>query len=119
MVKRVLVCIASQGRAAQLAQLVARSGVLAVQGDVAVSAAQALSGRLLVDLTAGKAGNLTGIPLVVGGTLAAPEVSLSRSAMLGAALGTAVMPGVGTGAGARLGDKIGQGLSGLFGGGKK
>jgi hypothetical protein len=111
--------LTTQGRAAQLTKLVARSGVLAVQGDVSVSTAQALSGRLLVDLTAGKAGNLTGIPLVVGGTLASPEVSLSRSAMLGAALGTAVMPGVGTGAGARLGDKIGQGLSGLFGGGKK
>lgn len=110
--------LATQGRAAHLTNLVAKSGVLAAQGEVSVSAAQALSGRLLVDLTAGKAGNLTGVPLVVGGTLAAPEVSLSRSAMIGAAIGTAVMPGVGTGAGARLGDKIGQGLSGLFGGGK-
>jgi len=108
--------LATQGRAARLTNLVARSGVLAAQGEVSVSAAQALSGRLLVDVTAGKAGNLTGIPLVVGGTLAAPEVSLSRSAMLGAAIGTAVMPGVGTGAGAKLGDKLGQGLSKLFGG---
>jgi len=108
----------TQGRAAQLRNLVARSGVLAARGDVSVSPAQALSGRVTVDVTAGVAGGLTGIPLVVGGTLNAPEVTLTRGAMLGAAVGTAVMPGVGTGAGARLGDKLGRGLSGLFGGGK-
>ncbi len=110
--------VATQGRAAQLTNLVARSGVLAAQGDVAISAQQALSGRLVVDVTAGAAAGLTGIPLTVGGTVAAPEVALSRSAMLGAALGTAVMPGVGTGAGAKLGDTLGRGLSGLFGGKK-
>ncbi len=110
--------VSTQGRAAQLRNLVARSGVLAARGDVSVSAAQALSGRVTVDVTAGVAGGLTGIPLVVGGTLNAPEVTLTRGAMLGAAVGTAVMPGVGTGAGAKLGDKLGRGLSGLFGGGK-
>ena len=110
--------VLTQGRAGRLNNLVARSGVLAARGDVAVSPAQALSGRVVVDVTAGVASGVTGIPLVVGGTVNAPEVSLSRSAMLGAALGTAVMPGVGTGAGAKLGDSIGQGLSGLFGGKK-
>ena len=110
--------VSTQGRTAQLRNLVARSGVLAARGDVSVSAAQALSGRVTVDVTAGVAGGLTGIPLVVGGTLNAPEVTLTRGAMLGAAVGTAVMPGVGTGAGAKLGDKLGRGLSGLFGGGK-
>ena len=54
--------------------------------------------------------------LALGGTVAAPEVTLTRSAMLGAAVGTMVMPGVGTGAGARLGDRLGQGLKGLSGG---
>jgi hypothetical protein len=107
--------VTTQGRAAHLTNLVARSGVLAARGEVSVSPAQALSGRVVVDVTAGVAGGLTGIPLVVGGTVNAPEVSLSRSAMLGAAIGTAVMPGVGTGAGAKLGDSIGRGLSGLFG----
>jgi hypothetical protein len=110
--------VSTSGRAAQLTNLVARSGVLAAQGDVAVSAQQALSGRLVVDVTAGAAAGLTGIPLTVGGTVASPDVSLSRSALLGAALGTAVAPGVGTGAGAKLGDTLGRGLSGLFGGKK-
>ena len=110
--------VATRGRAAQLTNLVARSGVLTARGDVSVSAVQALAGRVLVDVTAGVASGLTGIPLVVGGTVNAPEVSLSRSAMLGAALGTAVLPGVGTGAGVKLGDSIGRGLSGLFGGKK-
>ncbi|CAN5655027.1 hypothetical protein BH11PSE7_BH11PSE7_26670 [soil metagenome] len=110
--------VATRGRSAQLTNLLAKSGVLAARGDVAVSAAQALSGRVVVDVTAGVASGLTGIPLVVGGTVNAPEVSLSRTAMLGAAIGTAVMPGVGTGAGAKLGDSIGRGLSGLFGGKK-
>lgn len=110
--------VATRGRAAQLSNLVAKSGVLAARGEVSVSASQALSGRVVVDVTAGVASGLTGIPLVVGGTVNAPEVSLSRTAMLGAALGTAVMPGVGTGAGAKLGDSIGRGLSGLFRGKK-
>jgi len=60
-------------------------------------------------------GNTVGVPLVVGGTLAAPEVTLTRGALLGAAVGTVVMPGVGTGAGMELGDRLGQGLNKLFG----
>jgi hypothetical protein len=61
------------------------------------------------------AGTALGVPLVVGGTLDAPSVTLSRSALLGAAVGTAIAPGVGTGAGASLGDKLGNSLKGLFG----
>lgn len=102
--------VQSQGRAAQLNNLVASSGALSATGNVAVSASQALSGRVSVSL-----GNTVGVPLVVGGTLAAPEVTLTRGALLGAALGTVVMPGVGTGAGMELGDRLGQGLNKLFG----
>ncbi|WP_096698341.1 AsmA family protein [Polaromonas sp. AER18D-145] len=102
--------VQSQGRAAQLNNLVASSGALSATGNVAVSASQALSGRVSVSL-----GNTVGVPLVVGGTLAAPEVTLTRGALLGAALGTVVMPGVGTGAGMELGDRLGQGLGKLFG----
>lgn len=105
----------TQGRAAQLSDLVASSGVLRATGKVALAPSRALSGRVLVDVTAGAAGSLVGVPLVLGGTLDAPEVTLSRSAMLGAAIGTAVMPGVGTGAGARAGDGVGEGLKKLFG----
>lgn len=102
--------VQSQGRAAQLNNLVASSGALSATGNLAVSASQALSGRVSVSL-----GNTVGVPLVVGGTLAAPEVTLTRGALLGAAVGTVVMPGVGTGAGMELGDRLGQGLNKLFG----
>ncbi|OOG41853.1 hypothetical protein [Polaromonas sp. A23] len=102
--------VQSQGRAAQLTNLVASSGALSATGNVAVSAAQALSGRISVSL-----GGTVAVPLVVGGTLASPEVTLTRGAMLGAAIGTVVMPGVGTGAGMELGDRMGEGLKKLFG----
>lgn len=101
--------IESHGRAVQLNNLVASSGILSATGNVAVSASQTLSGRVTVNLA-----GTVGVPLVVGGTLAAPEVALSRGALLGAAIGTMVMPGVGTGAGAELGERLGQGLKGLF-----
>lgn len=102
--------VQSQGRAAQLNNLVASSGALSATGQVAVSATQALNGRISVSL-----GSTVGVPLVVGGTLAAPEVTLTRGALLGAAIGTAMMPGVGTGAGMELGDRTGERLKKLFG----
>jgi hypothetical protein len=55
------------------------------------------------------------VPLVVGGTLDSPSVTLSRSALAGAAIGTLIAPGVGTAAGAGAGDKLGTALKGLFG----
>lgn len=102
--------VQSQGRAAQLNNLVASSGALSATGQVAVSATQVLNGRISVSL-----GSTVGVPLVVGGTLAAPEVTLTRGALLGAAIGTAMMPGVGTGAGMELGDRAGERLKKLFG----
>jgi hypothetical protein len=110
----------TQGKAAQLTNLVASSGALSATGNVAVSPAKALSGQVSVNLAGdskiGAAiGGAVGVPLVVGGTLDNPEVTLSRSALLGAAIGTVLMPGVGTGAGANLGNRIGDGIKGLFG----
>jgi hypothetical protein len=55
------------------------------------------------------------VPLVVGGTMDSPSVTLSRGALLGAAIGTVIAPGVGTGAGAGVGDRLGESLRGLFG----
>ncbi|UUZ70221.1 hypothetical protein LP416_14455 [Polaromonas sp. P2-4] len=112
--------VSSQGRHVQLSKLVASSGALSATGDVALSPAKALSGTLVVavagDSKIGAAlGGAVGVPLIVGGTLDNPELTLSRSALLGAAMGTVLMPGVGTAAGARLGDRIGEGLRGLFG----
>ncbi|MCW5655538.1 hypothetical protein [Hydrogenophaga sp.] len=105
----------TRGQTIALTHLVARSGVLAASGEVTVSPARALSGRIRVDMTRGAGGQVVGVPLVVGGTLDEPSVTLTRAALLGAAIGTAIMPGVGTGAGANLGDRIGEGLKDLFG----
>lgn len=109
----------TQGRAAQLVNLVASSGVLSATGNVNVSPNKALSGRVNVNLAAGALGKsmnqAVGVPLVVGGTLDAPEVTLTRAALIGAAIGTAIMPGVGTGAGASMGDKVENSFKKLFG----
>ena len=103
----------TQGRAAQLTNLVASSGKLSATGNVAMAANRNLSGRITVELASSK-GNM-GVPLEVGGTMDSPSVTLTRGAMVGAAIGTMVAPGVGTGAGATVGDKLGDKLKGLFG----
>ncbi|QHE74627.1 hypothetical protein [Hydrogenophaga sp. PBL-H3] len=107
--------VRTRGQLVELTNLVASSGVLAATGEVTVAPSKALSGRVRVDVTRGAGGDVVGVPLVVGGTVDDPSVSLSRSALLGAAIGTALMPGVGTGAGANLGDRVGEGLKDLFG----
>jgi len=107
--------VTTRGAAIQLSNLATRSGALSATGDVAVTPNRGLTGRIQVQLEAQVVGKAVGVPLVVGGTLDAPTVTLTRSAMLGAAIGTLVMPGVGTGAGASLGDAIGEKLKDLFG----
>ncbi|GAB2604774.1 hypothetical protein GCM10027034_42410 [Ramlibacter solisilvae] len=104
----------TRGRAAELSNLVASSGVLSAQGAVAMAADQRLSGHVNVNLVAQATGGALGVPLVVGGTLDAPSVTLSRAALAGAAIGTMIAPGVGTGAGASVGDRLGQGLRDMF-----
>lgn len=105
----------TRGQSVQLSNLAASSGVLSASGNVAVSPRRALNGRIQVSLGAAVVGEAVGVPLVVGGTLDAPEVTLTRAALLGAAIGTTVLPGVGTSAGAQLGDKLGEKIKGLFG----
>ncbi len=111
--------VQTRGKAVQISNLVASSGVLSASGQLAVSPARNLSGRVYVELggsaVPAAAKGAVGVPLVVGGTLESPEVTLTRAALIGAAIGTAVLPGVGTGAGASLGDKVGEKLKGLFG----
>lgn len=107
--------VSTRGKSVHFSQLLASSGVLSASGQVTVSPSQALRGRVQVSLGPGSIGQAVGVPLVLGGTVDAPELTLTRSAMLGAAVGTLVLPGVGTGAGASLGDKIGDKLQGLFG----
>lgn len=107
--------VATQGRAVQLTNLVATSGLLSANGSVAIAPNRSLNGRITVDLASAAAGGAIGVPLAVGGTLDSPSVMLTRGALLGAAVGTVLAPGVGTGAGAKLGDQLGEGLRGLFG----
>jgi hypothetical protein len=104
--------VATQGKAVQLTNLVAASGALAAQGNVAMAANQSLSGRIVVDLATTK--GALGVPLVVGGTVDDPSVMPSKGAMLGAAVGTLIAPGAGTAAGATAGDRLGESLRGLF-----
>lgn len=105
----------TSGKALTLNNLVASSGALSASGNVAMAPNRSLNGRVNVSLGAATLGDTVGVPLVVGGTLDAPAVTLTRAAMVGAALGSLVMPGVGTGAGASMGDKVGERLKGLFG----
>jgi uncharacterized protein involved in outer membrane biogenesis len=107
--------LVTHGRAAELRNIVASSGALSATGNVNMAADKNLSGSVNVNLAEKVAGTALGVPLIVGGTLDSPSVTLSRSALVGAALGTAIAPGVGTGAGAKLGDKLGDSLKGLFG----
>lgn len=106
--------VVTQGRVIDLRDLRARSGALSAHGNVAIATNRSLSGRVNVHLGARDVGSAVGVPLVVGGNLDAPAVTLSRGAMVGAAVGTLVMPGVGTGAGATLGDRLAQKLQGLL-----
>jgi len=107
--------VSTRGQTIVLSELVAKSGVLSATGEVTVAPSRALSGRVRVDLTRGASGGVVSVPLAVGGTLDDPSVTLTRAALLGAAIGTAILPGVGTGAGANLGERIGEELKDLFG----
>lgn len=109
--------LVTQGKAMQLNNLVASSGALSANGNVAMAANRNLSGRVTVELASTK--GAVGVPLAVGGTMDSPSVTLTRGALVGAALGTVVAPGVGTGAGATVGDRVGEKLKDLFGGGSK
>jgi hypothetical protein len=106
--------VTTQGKAVRLSNLVATSGALAASGDVAIAANKRLSGRVNVNLGTSK--GALGVPLVVGGTTDDPSVTLTRGALVGAAVGTLIVPGAGTAAGATAGAAIGDSLRGLFSG---
>lgn len=103
----------TQGKAVHLTNLVATSGSLSATGNVSISPAKALSGRVNVDLASSR--GALGVPLEVSGTVDEPSVMLTRGAMVGAAIGTLVLPGAGTAAGVGAGDRLGESLRGLFG----
>jgi uncharacterized protein involved in outer membrane biogenesis len=80
--------VTTEGRAVQLSNLAASSGALSATGSVAVAPNRSLSGHINVNLSAKEVGGALGVPLVVGGTLDSPSVTLSRAALAGAAIGT-------------------------------
>lgn len=103
----------TQGKTVHVTNLVATSGTLAATGNVTILPSKSLNGRVNVDVSTNR--GALGVPLVVGGTLDDPSVTLTRGAMVGAAVGTLLAPGAGTAAGASTGDRIGNSLKGLFG----
>ena len=112
--------INTQGRAAKLSKLVASSGALSANSQIDVSSHKVLTGRVDVapanDGKLGKVlGGMVGVPLVVSGTVAAPQLTLERSALIGGVLGILVIPDAGTGAGLKLGGQVGEGLKNLLG----
>lgn len=103
--------LATTGLNVQLNNLVASSGALSATGNVAITPEKKLSGQVNVSVAAQAIGGKLGVPLAVGGTLDAPSVTLSRSAVLDAALGTAAT----TDKRGSFGDRLGGTLKGLFG----
>lgn len=89
--------------------LVVESGLLAATGEVSVLRDQQLQGR--VDAQVKGTGALLAVPLNVGGTLQAPRVMPSKTAMAGAVAGSVLLPGIGT----AVGLKAGQLTEKLFG----
>ena len=88
------------------------SGLLTANGNLQISPARLLDGRLNVDIR--QSASIMTIPLDVSGTLDDPVVLPNKSALAGAAIGTAIAGPLGTG----LGVKAGSAFSNLFGGKK-
>jgi hypothetical protein len=86
------------------------SGLLTANGNLQVSPAKKLDGRLNVDIK--QSASMMTIPLNISGTLDDPVVLPNKSAMAGAAIGTAIAGPLGTG----IGVKAGSAFSNLFGG---
>ena len=95
-----------QGRALKLQNVRVTSGVLKATGNVDISPARQLAGRVETEVKG--TGGLVGVPLAVSGTLDAPVLLPTRGSMAGAVVGSVLLPGVGTSIGSTVGDKIGK-----------
>ena len=93
-------------------QLQIASGGLAASGNVTISQAKELSGRINAEVKAAKIAAAS-VPLNVSGTLQSPLLLPTGGTVAGAAVGTAILgPGLGTSVGA----KVGGWTESLFGG---
>jgi uncharacterized protein involved in outer membrane biogenesis len=102
--------LVTEKRTYRFSDLTVASGALAARGSVNIAPSKALSGQLATSANA--FGRTLAIPLTVGGTLDAPMLLPTATALAGAAAGTVVLgPGVGTAAGAKLGGIV-EGLLG-------
>ena len=95
-----------QGRATKLQNVKVASGALKAEGNVDISAAKQLSGR--IDTQVKGTGGLVGVPLAVSGTLDKPVLMPTTGSLAGAAVGSVLLPGVGTSVGSTVGDRIGK-----------
>ena len=93
----------ARGMVVNLSNIRATSGVFSASGKAKIASRQ-VEGEFAVDLVDG----IVGVPLLVSGPLNKVEISVPRSAIVGAAVGTAILPGVGTAIGARVGAALGQ-----------
>jgi uncharacterized protein involved in outer membrane biogenesis len=103
--------LAMERGAYRFTQLKIASGALAANGNVSISPAKELSGRVNAEV---KAANIASakVPLNVSGTIQNPVLLPTGGTVAGAAVGTAILgPGVGTSVGA----KVGQWTENLFG----
>ena len=82
------------------------SGVLSAKGNVDISPAKQLGGRVDVELK--RTAGVISVPLAVSGSLSDPTLMPTKGSLAGAVAGSVLLPGVGTAAGASLGDKIGK-----------
>jgi uncharacterized protein involved in outer membrane biogenesis len=93
------------GRAYQFNRIKVASGVLAANGDVAISPKKELGGNVKVEMK-GTAG-MVAVPLEVSGTTKNPVLKPTSGYLAGAATGTMLLgPGLGTSLGAKAGETM-------------
>lgn len=103
--------LAMERGAYRFTQLRIASGALAANGNVTISSAKELSGRINAEVRAATVASAS-VPLNVSGTVQSPVLLPTGATVAGAAVGTAVLgPGIGT----SLGAKVGEWTEGLFG----
>lgn len=93
------------GKTYQFNKIRVASGVLAANGDVAISPKKELGGKVKVEMKG--TGGMVAVPLEVSGTTKDPVLRLTSGYLAGAATGTVLLgPGFGTSLGAKAGETM-------------